>query len=107
MSDVIAFLYYLRFYESGGDVERGRVLYQEKGCANCHIWGAPSIGPDLSESSAVLTALGLATAMWDHAPAMYDRIELTDVEWPRFVGDEMRDLSLYLRSRASGIASGG
>jgi hypothetical protein len=39
--------------------------------------------------------------MWDHAPAMYDRAQLQQLDWPRFEGDEMRDLSAYLRSLAS------
>jgi hypothetical protein len=56
------------------------------------------VGPDLSQSQALLTPLGLATAMWDHAPAMYDLAQLQHADWPLFEGDEMRDLSLYLRS---------
>lgn len=101
MADVIAFLYYLRFYETEGDVQTGAVLFAEKGCANCHTPDdGPSIGPDLSKSQAVLTPLGLATAMWDHAPAMYDRMQSAEVEWPRFEDNEMRDLSVYLRRLA-------
>jgi hypothetical protein len=99
MADVIAFLYYLRFYETGGDARRGEFLYTSKGCASCHArGGGPSVGPDLSQSQALLTPLGLATAMWDHAPAMYDLAQLQHADWPLFEGDEMRDLSLYLRS---------
>lgn len=98
MADVIAFLYYLRFYDTGGDLRVGELLYTQKGCASCHARdGEVSIGPDLSESEAALTALGLATAMWDHAPAMYDLAQLQHAEWPLFEGDEMRDLSVYLR----------
>ncbi len=102
MADVIAFLYYLRFYDTEGDAEAGQLLFAQKGCVGCHPRdGQPSIGPDLTESQAVLTPLGLATAMWDHAPAMYDRIQLAESDWPRFENDEMRDLSVYLRTLAS------
>lgn len=109
MADVIAFLYYLRFYDTEGDARKGQVLFAEKGCAKCHARdGTPRLGPDLSMSQAVLTPMGLATAMWDHAPAMYDLIRVRDdVEWPRFEGDEMRDLSVYLRSRAAAARSSG
>jgi mono/diheme cytochrome c family protein len=106
MADVIAFLYYLRFYETGGDATIGERLFLAKGCAVCHsTQGVASVGPDLSASEVVLTPLGLATAMWDHAPAMYDQIQLAEAEWPRFEGNEMRDLSAYLRSLASRDAS--
>lgn len=102
MADVIAFLYYLRFYDTEGDAAKGETLFSQKGCVGCHTTGGQSsIGPDLTASQAVLTPLGLATAMWDHAPAMYDRIQLTESDWPRFEDDEMRDLSVYLRTLAS------
>jgi cytochrome c len=103
MADVIAFLYYLRFYEGGGSRRAGERVFTGKGCAACHSGsGEAAIAPDLSESDAVLTPLGLATAMWNHAPAMYDQLQLADTEWPSFEGNEMRDLSVYLRGLASG-----
>lgn len=103
MADVIAFLYYLRFYETGGDPRAGELVYTRKGCSNCHAGtGRAAIGPDLARSETVLTLLGLATAMWNHAPGMYDVMQVEEVEWPRFEGDEMRDLSVYLRSLAMG-----
>jgi len=102
MADVIAFMYYLRFYESQGNLKTGETLFVRKGCATCHGRGTgPSTALDLSKSEAVLTPLKLATAMWDHAPAMYDRTQLQHLEWPRFEGDEMRDLSAYLQALAS------
>ena len=101
MADVIAFLYYLRFYETGGDRQAGERVYTRNGCSDCHAGaGRAAIGPDLANSDAVQSLLGLATAMWNHAPEMYDVIQVEDVDWPRFEGDEMRDLSVYLRSLA-------
>jgi cytochrome c len=104
MADVIAFLYYLRFYETGGSRRAGERVFSEKGCAACHSGaGEGAIAANLSESDAALTPLGLATAMWNHAPAMYDQLQVANTEWPSFEGNEMRDLSVYLR----GIASSG
>lgn len=98
MADVIAFLYFLRFDDMGGDARKGEALFVKKGCSGCHIGSdRPAIGPDLSRSEATHTRLGLATAMWNHAPAMYDRVQVENVEWPRFDEDEMRDLAEYLR----------
>ncbi len=102
MADVIAFLYYLRFYEAEGDVEAGELVFVRKGCSSCHGGtGRAAIAPTLAQSEAVLTPLGLATAMWNHAPGMYDLIQLEAVDWPLFEGEEMRDLSVYLKSLAS------
>ncbi|MBI1967508.1 MAG: c-type cytochrome [Gemmatimonadetes bacterium] len=100
MADVIAYLYYLRFRETGGGVRTGEEVFTRKGCSTCHAPAGLRIGPDLSRSQAVSTPLGLATAMWNHAPAMFDVAQQQRVEWPRFEGDEMRDLAEYLRSLA-------
>lgn len=48
------------------------------------------IGPSVTRSDAVSTLLGLATATWNHAPSMYDVIQVEDVDWPRFEVDEGR-----------------
>lgn len=102
MADVIAFLYYLRFYDTGGDARAGEAVFAQKGCARCHATdGGASIGPDLSQSDAILAPIKLATAMWNHAPAMYTVTRLEQVEWPRFEGTEMRDLAVYLRELAA------
>lgn len=97
MADVIAFLYYLRFYESNGDARAGRQVFESKGCVTCHApRSGPAIGPNLARSQVTSTPLGLATAMWNHAPEMFDVTQSRQVEWPRFEGDEMRDLAAYL-----------
>jgi mono/diheme cytochrome c family protein len=102
MADVIAFLYYLRFYDTGGDARAGEAVFAQKGCASCHAADdGASIGPDLSQSDEVLAPIRLATAMWNHAPAMYTVIQLEQVDWPRFEGVEMRDLAVYLSDLAA------
>jgi mono/diheme cytochrome c family protein len=99
MADVIAFLYYLRFNETGGNARQGATVFAGKGCASCHaLDGRPAPGPDLKRSRAAGTPLGLATAMWNHAPAMFDVAGSRQVEWPRFERDEMRDLSAFLQT---------
>jgi mono/diheme cytochrome c family protein len=103
MADIIAFLYYLRFYDTGGDARAGQAVFVQKGCASCHaVDGGASIGPDLAQSDAILAPIKLATAMWNHAPAMYAVIQLEQVDWPRFEGVEMRDLAVYLSDLAAG-----
>lgn len=99
LAEVIAFLYYLPFTGSEGDERRGQEVFSVKGCANCHSPDAPApIGPDLSQSEAIGTTLGLATAMWNHAPAMFDMTQLQQLDWPRFEDNEMPDVLAYLRA---------
>jgi len=40
--------------------------------------------------------------MWNHAPAMEKTLRDTQVTWPRFEDDEMRDLVEFLRSSTQG-----
>ncbi|MEN8145638.1 MAG: c-type cytochrome [Gemmatimonadota bacterium] len=105
MADIITYLYYLRFYETGGDPAEGELVFARKGCVACHAGvGRPALGPDLSRSETTRTLLGLATEMWNHAPAMYGLMEPANVDWPRFEGDEMRDLAAYLKLFAGSAA---
>ena len=106
MADVIAFLYYLRFNETEGDRAEGERIFRAKGCAGCHRpdRGA-AVGPDLSRSAAATAPMRLVAAMWNHAPAMFAVMRSREVDWPRFEGDEMRDLSVYLRSLARPAAA--
>ena len=102
LADVIAYLYYLRFEEAGGSRQVGKDLFTRKGCIRCHGAGVdPPIGPDLSRSQAATTSLGLTTAMWNHAPGMYERARQAGIPWPLFQGDEMRDLAAYLQGLSS------
>jgi cytochrome c2 len=99
LADMIAFLYYLPFGESDGDRLRGEQVFREKRCVDCHDQtSAAPIGPDLSQSQALASSVSLATAMWNHAPAMFDVTQSRRVEWPRFEGNEMPDLLAYLRT---------
>ncbi|MDP3775212.1 MAG: c-type cytochrome [Gemmatimonadales bacterium] len=101
MADVIAFLYYLRFDETRGDSAAGERVFRSKGCAGCHRPDTGAVlGPDLSQSEAATAPMRLAAAMWNHAPAMYAVMRTRTLEWPRFEGDEMRDLSVFLRGLA-------
>ena len=101
MADLIAYLYFLRFNDTGGDRANGERIFQDKGCAGCHRPAhGPPVGPDLAHSAAVQTPMGLVAAMWNHAPAMFSAMRGHAVAWPRFEGDEMRDLAFYLQSLA-------
>jgi hypothetical protein len=103
LANVIAFLYYLRFEELDGDISVGEALFASKGCLVCHApSGSDAVGPTLAESEVLADPLSLTTAMWNHAPAMYDLGQQTGLPWPLFQGDEMRDLAAYLRNLAQG-----
>jgi len=102
LSDLIAYIFFLQYFDPPGNVERGRGVYLQKGCIVCHS-AAPESGrpvaPDLVRSGVVASPLGLSAAMWNHAPVMEGQIRELGLPWPRFVENEIRDLVAYLRTK--------
>src|SRR5512140_1353199 len=54
---------------------QGRDIFQSKGCSRCHAVNGVGgdVGPDLARSSAESSLPQLVTAMWNHAPQMWER----------------------------------
>lgn len=101
LADVIAYIYMSRYTDRRGDPARGGKLFAAKGCAECHSVGlGQKIGPDLSASDAAASPADLMAAMWNHAPKMEKIAQEKGLPWPRFEGDEMRDLVQYIKSRS-------
>ena len=108
MANIFSYLYTSRYVGDPGDVERGRRLFENKGCASCHSLGgtAAKKGPNLSTRAAVDSLTGWTQAMWNHAPAMESAMREAGLPWPRFEPGEMNDLLAYLRGGRP-AASGG
>jgi cytochrome c2 len=101
MADLIAHLYFTRYSDQPGDAAAGQRLFSEKGCVRCHCLGkAEKVGPSLSRSDAFASPVRLMATMWNHAPMMERVAQESGQPWPKFEGDEMRDLIEYLKSFA-------
>jgi cytochrome c2 len=100
MSDLMSYVYFLQFIDLPGDAKRGRVVYEEKGCAKCHTLpgAAGTVGPDLTKVAKLQTPLEVVTEMWNHASTMEQKMLEESVVWPVFKGGEMSDLVAYLLS---------
>jgi cytochrome c551/c552 len=86
-----------------GDAARGRVLFEEKGCARCHLpqgQGA-GMGPALEGIRRPQGALQLAGRLWNHAPAMFVVFEKEGLKWPDMTAEQMADLMAYLQAEPS------
>ena len=99
MADVISYLYFIQFFDARGNTQEGKKLYREKVCIFCHALGGEgeNIGPDLSRSEANFSPIFLASAMWNHAIIMENMLKEKNLPWPRFSGNEMRDLVSYIQ----------
>ena len=97
MADLIAYLFAERYFEVMGNAERGRGMFREKGCAACHsVGGGAGLGPDLARWRGGASPIPLATALWNHGPLMFARMQEQKIGWPRFQPGEIVDLMEFL-----------
>lgn len=78
-----------------GNPNHGREVFDEKRCSYCHGGGRRG-APDLSRSDLHRSADGIASSMWNHAPAMNSTMEDLGVGWPQLTTPELADLVAYL-----------
>lgn len=101
MADIIAYLYFINYFDRPGDATRGKELFTQKGCVRCHTMAGVggSIGPDLSVSNAVGSPIKTITAMWNHARTMQPAMHAQGIPWPKFEPGEMTDLMEFIYSQ--------
>lgn len=100
MADLIAYIYFVGFYDAPGDIAKGEKIFSSKKCIQCHsvLEGEKSVGKNLVKSKATHSPFYFAAAMWNHLPEMKGVIETFGLAWPKFENDEMRDMVAYLKS---------
>jgi len=96
MADLIAYLFAQRYFDPSGSVDRGRRVFDVKGCATCHPPDSEGLGPALSPWRGRVTPMAFATAMWNHGPMMLTQMREQQVPWPLFQPQEMVDLMEFL-----------
>jgi len=91
-----------------GDRERGRRLFEVKGCIECHAPpGKPKeIGPPLTELQQKQGLYQLAGRLWNHVPAMQEKLAERGKTWPTLSRNEMADLAVWLMARVGADPQG-
>ncbi len=106
LADVVAFLYFLNYFDEHGDPGKGKALFAEKHCIRCHAVGREggAVGPRLDVIPRGTPPLRIAQALWNHGPAMTAAMRRAGLEPPRFRGGEFLDLVAFLRSQGKRAA---
>ena len=101
LSDLLAFLYFLNYFDEPGQPRVGQVLFARKHCIQCHSLGneGGKTGPRLDTLSRGTPPLRIAQDLWNHGPVMVPSIRKMGLDVPKFEGSEIIDLFAYLRSR--------
>lgn len=100
LSDLLAFLYFLNYFDEPGDPRIGKVLFAQKHCIQCHRLGREggTTGPRLDTLPRGTPPLRIAQDLWNHGPVMVPAIRRIGLDVPKFEGSEIIDLFAYLRS---------
>ncbi len=104
MVDLAAYLYFLRYLGEPGNLYRGKILVDEKGCLTCHSVGerGEDLAPAFDGLSKYISPLYLAQSLWNHGPEMDASLQNMGLERPIFAKGEIVDLSAYIRAASRG-----
>jgi len=96
--DLIGFLYTLNYFDPPGDAAAGRKVFADKKCVVCHQVGGTggTVGPKLDSLKQFASPMYLASALWNHGPAMAEAMKAQGIERPTFTAQELRNLSAFL-----------
>lgn len=102
--DLVAFLFWIDYFDEPGDSARGGAVFREKRCIDCHqvrhVGGV--LGPEL-DAEAVGTPIMLAAAMWNHLPAMMRAQAERGIRPAPFTGAELRDVVAFVTGDRSSL----
>ena len=99
-ADLFAFFYSARYFETPGDAARGKRLFSEKRCADCHADAirAKGTGPSIAQWDSVRDSVTLVAAMWNHIPRMKEEFAKRKITWPQMTSQDLADMLVYLRN---------
>ena len=97
--NLISYLFFLRYLGEPGNVSKGKELIRSKGCVNCHSIGNEGVedGISLDQLTEFASPLYIAQAIWNHGPAMQEKILEMGFQRPFFENKDIIHISAYLR----------
>jgi mono/diheme cytochrome c family protein len=99
VSDLIAYLYSVRYLSAPGDVGRGRQLLTMKGCLDCHsVRGqGGKAAADLAAVKGLDSPAAIIAALWNHSFGL-ERVGDRGKTWPELRPTDVADLAAFLRT---------
>jgi len=99
-SDLFAYFYAARYFERPGEAERGKRLFQEKRCIECHSVSETTggVGPAVEKWESLQGPILLIQQMWNHQAQMHNQMAARGVAWPQLTSQDLTDLLVYLQN---------
>ena len=100
MSDLFAFLYFIRYLDEPGNPGKGKEVLKTKGCTECHSIAEKGgkIGPDLAMWSDYTNPILWMQMMWNHALKMKNALDKGAAAWPKLEKNDVADIIAYVGS---------
>jgi mono/diheme cytochrome c family protein len=98
MRAIVAYLQTTHLFSAKANATRGKKVYTDKKCASCHD-DAASGAPNLADLKGKFYPFFMVAALWEHGPAMQQKMRQKGIPWPRFKVPDMADLLAYLNSK--------
>lgn len=87
MRRLVGYLWAVQTTVETGNAAAGKKLFAAKGCQGCHGEAAPLKGD--------VNAYNIVSALWAHGPEMLKQMQGKKTAWPRFTGEEMKNLLAF------------
>ncbi len=100
MADLLAYLYFLHYADGPGDASRGKILFSDIGCRQCHgLEGKRGtlMYIDLSKYRNS-QATDIVAGIWNHSIEMVAASGEKGISWPQLKKGEMADLLEFIRT---------
>jgi mono/diheme cytochrome c family protein len=99
-ADLFAYFYAARFFEKPGEAERGKRLFQERHCVDCHslIASGEGVGPAVEKWESLQAPILLIQHMWNHQTQMHNAMAARGIPWPQLTSQELDDILVYLQN---------
>src|SRR3954468_25057260 len=98
MRELLSFLWMRQFVYPTGSVAKGKEIFQNRRCADCHAGGSHG-APQLPGQAKAYSEVSIISAIWGHGPQMLNRMKQAKIPWPHFkTPQELGDLLAYLNS---------
>jgi cytochrome c2 len=102
MADLLAYFYATLHFAPSGDAERGKTVFEQKGCVSCHSEVLDRRARRLVDRWTQLNSpISWAERMWNHASEMDAATSNRGIRWPELSGQDIVDLIVFLNSSAT------
>jgi mono/diheme cytochrome c family protein len=108
VADLFSYFFATLYFEPHGSSARGRAVFIDKNCNNCHseVLNTGGLNPFVSRWLQLRDPTSWAERFWNHANEMDSATTLRGVNWPELSGRDVSDLMMFFSSLSGAPAEG-